>query len=335
MSSKRNITAVAVTAAPINDPTRQTLVPPASALPDVLPTEVLTASGKAKAPLRDDLRRIASYRNVGTVLGLWAAIAGAWALAFRWGQPVGYAALFVGMGPAFARLAILAHEAAHRLLFCNRRANDLVGRWLLAGPAFVPFALYRRSHFAHHREEFGPGEPDTALYSGYPITKASWRRKLTRDALGSSGWKNLKPLLTSLRSAQGRRIGGSILAVQALIWVATALATGAWWAYPVLWLAPWMTVWRVLNRLRAIAEHGGMERSKDRRRTTHHVGQSRLASCWVVPYNTGWHLAHHTDMGVPWRNLPRFHAELVAAGWVTPEATYPTYRAFWRAASSG
>ncbi|MBP7595135.1 MAG: hypothetical protein KA755_05775, partial [Candidatus Microthrix sp.] len=83
---------MAVTAAPINDPTRQTLVPPASALPDVLPTEVLTASGKAKAPLRDDLRRIASYRNVGTVLGLWAAIAGAWALAFRWGQPVGYAA---------------------------------------------------------------------------------------------------------------------------------------------------------------------------------------------------------------------------------------------------
>ena len=83
--------------------------------------------------------------------------------AFRWGQPVGYAALFVGMGPAFARLAILAHEAAHRLLFCNRRANDLVGRWLLAGPAFVPFALYRRSHFAPHREAFGPGEPDLAL----------------------------------------------------------------------------------------------------------------------------------------------------------------------------
>ena len=30
--------------------------------------------------------------------------------------------------------------------------NDLVGRWLLAYPALVPFDVYRRSHFAHHRE---------------------------------------------------------------------------------------------------------------------------------------------------------------------------------------
>ena len=42
-----------------------------------------------------------------------------------------------------------------------------------------------------------------------------------------------------------------------------------------------------------------------------------------VPYNTGWHLAHHVDMGVPWRNLPKLHAELVRAGWVTEELTYP------------
>ena len=65
-----------------------------------------------------------------------------------------------------------------------------------------------------------------------------------------------------------------------------------------------MTEWRVLNRLRSIAEHGGMERSPDRRATTHDVRQSLLARFWIVPYNTGWHLAHHVDMGVPWRNLP-------------------------------
>lgn len=311
------------------------MVPPASALPDVLPTDRLAASGKAKPPLRDDLRRVASYRNIGTVMGLWAVIVGAWVAAFWWDAPVGFAALFVFMGPMFARLAILAHEAAHRLLFRNRQANDVVGNWLLACPGFVPFSLYRRSHFAHHRDEFGPDEPDIALYAGYPISRASLRRKLTRDALGSSGWKNLKPLLRSMRSAEGRRIGGSILGVQAAIWVVTALATGAWWAYPVLWLGPWMTLWRVLNRLRAIAEHGGMERSKDRRRTTHHIHQSRTADCWITPFNTGWHLAHHTDMGVPWRNLPRYHAELEAAGWITPEITYPSYRAFWKAASTG
>ena len=70
-----------------------------------------------------------------------------------------------------------------------------------------------------------------------------------------------------------------------------------------------MTQWRVINRLRSIAEHGGMEQSKDRRATTHNVRQSWPARFWFVPYNTGWHLAHHVDMGVPWRNLPAYHAE--------------------------
>ena len=55
----------------------------------------------------------------------------------------------------------------------------------------------------------------------------------------------------------------------------------------------------------------------------------------MVPYNTGWHLAHHVDMGVPWRNLPTLHDELVRSGWLVPDVEYPTYRAFWRACSAG
>ncbi len=53
-----------------------------------------------------------------------------------------------------------------------------------------------------------------------------------------------------------------------------------------------------------------------------------------MPYNTGWHLAHHVDMGIPFRNLPRFHAELERAGYVTDAITYPNYRALWRALSA-
>ena len=102
----------------------------------------------------------------------------------------------------------------------------------------------------------------------------------------------------------------------------------------VVWFASWITLWRFSNRLRAIAEHGGMMRSKDRRMTTHVIRQGRLWRFWMVPYNTGWHLAHHVDMGVPWRNLPKLHAELERSGWVTDAITYPSYWAFWRAASS-
>jgi fatty acid desaturase len=122
--------------------------------------------------------------------------------------------------------------------------------------------------------------------------------------------------------------------MQVGLWAVAWAATGRWWIYPLLWLAPWMTQWKVINRLRAIAEHGGMEASDDRRVTTHNVRQSLLARFWIVPYNTGWHLAHHVDMGIPFRNLPRFHAELIEAGYVTPGITYPNYRSLWKALAS-
>jgi fatty acid desaturase len=312
---------------------RTTVVPAADILPDVLPTERLTASGMPVAELRAELRRIDDVRNVGSVLLTWGQALGTIGAAVWIAHPVAYAVAFVLMGPAFARFAILGHEAAHKLLFTNKRLNDAVGRWVLAYPSFVPLDVYRRGHFAHHKDEFGPDEPDLNLYNGYPITEASFRRKLWRDARGTSGWKNLKGLLGALRSKSSRSIAVRLLVMQVPLIVAAVLV-GRWWLYPLLWLGPWMTSWRVVNRLRSIAEHGGMQRSKDRRQTTHHVRQSAWASFWMVPFNTGWHLAHHVDMGVPWRNLPKLQAELDAAGWVTSELTYPSYRALWRALRS-
>jgi fatty acid desaturase len=312
---------------------RTTVVPQADVLPDVLPTERLLASGMPVAEVRAELREIDDLRNVGSVLLTVAQPLVTIGAAVWIGHPLAYMAAFVLMGPAFARSAILGHEAAHKLLFSNKRWNDAVGRWVLSYPSFVPLDAYRRGHFAHHKDEFGPNEPDLNLYNGYPITEASFRRKMWRDARGTSGWKNLKGLLGALRSKGSRTIAVRILVMQ-LPLIAAAVLVGKWWLYPLLWLGPWLTGWRVINRLRSIAEHGGMQRSKDRRQTTHHVEQSWLARFWMVPFNTGWHLAHHVDMGVPWRNLPKLHAELERAGWVTPELTYPTYRALWRALRS-
>jgi fatty acid desaturase len=312
-----------------------TVIPDLGRLPEVLPTPRLSAAGRPLPPIRERLRRIPGSRNAVTVAGAWLqsfGVVAAAALIDRWW---GYLVAFFLMGRAFALLNILGHEAAHRLLFSHRRIDDLVGRWLLAYPAFTPFDLYRRSHMAHHRDEMGPDEPDLDLYSGYPISHSSMRRKLTRDALGVSGWKNLAPLLKAATRRSSRGLALRILGVQAAIWAACWAATGRWWLYPLLWLAPWMTVWRVLNRLRAIAEHAGMARSQDRRQTTHVVRQRPLARFWMVPYHTGWHLAHHVDSGIPWRRLPQLHAELVAAGWITPELEYPSYLALWRALASG
>ena len=310
-----------------------TMVPRGELRPDVLPTARLRESGKAQPALRARLRRIPNARNVANVASVYVQTVGLLAVAIVVSHPVMWGAAFVLMGRSFGLFSILGHEAAHRLLFSRRRPNDFVGRWLLSYPAFVPFDLYRRGHFAHHRDEMGPDEPDYDLYAPYPITRDSFRRKLTRDAVGISGWKNLKGLFRGVTNPAARPVALRILVAQAAV-LATFTAIGRPELYPLLWLAPWMTGWRVLNRLRAIAEHGGMIRSPDRRETTHHVRQSRPARFWVTPFNTGWHLAHHVDMGVPFRNLPQLHSELVASGWITPDLEYPTYTALWRKLAS-
>jgi fatty acid desaturase len=311
-----------------------TMVPTDELLPDVLPTDRLTAQGRMVPELRASLRRIPNLRNAITVVGALLQTFGVIALAAWIDQPLVWIMAFVLMCRGFGLLGILGHEAAHRLLFGNRRINDSVGRWLLSYPAFVPLDIYRRSHMAHHRDEMGPDEPDRNLYEGYPISRDSFRRKLTRDAVGISGWKNLRGLFRGLRRLQSRRVAAAILAVQALLLVGFTVA-GWPQLYFLLWLAPWLTGWRVINRLRAIAEHGGMARSSDRRCTTHHVRQRPLARFWMVPYNTGWHLAHHVDSGIPFRNLPRLHRELEAAGWVPAPLEYPSYVALWRTLASG
>ncbi len=306
------------------------MVPDATVLPDVLPTDRLNERGKPVRELRDDLRRIPNARNavavLATLLQSFGAVIAAAVIHTWWA----YLVAFVLMARGHVCLNILGHEAAHRLLFTNRRANDWVGR-ILAYSSYQAMLAYRRAHFAHHRDEMGPDEPDASLYAGYPITPDSWRRKLTRDAVGISAYKNFRVLAHAIRKRKPEAL--QILALH-LVMLGASIAFMRPLAY-LVWIASWSTLWRVSNRLRAIAEHGGMIRSRDRRETTHVIRQSWLARYWMVPYHTGWHLAHHVDMGVPWTNLPQLHDELVASGWVTPEIEYPTYRAFWRAISSG
>jgi fatty acid desaturase len=308
------------------------MLPPTERLPDVLPTERLTATGRPVPEVRAELREIADAGNVFTVIGVWLQAALTVGLGIWAHHPVVWAVSFVLMGRTFARLGILGHEAAHRLLFTKKSVNDFVGKWFLAYAGFVPIEAYRRSHMAHHKDEFGPEEPDIPLYRGYPIPADSLRRKLWRDATLRSGWKIRKPLLQL--AWKRNPVALQIVGVQVVIF-GVFLAVGRPELYLFLWVLPEMSAWRVLNRLRAIAEHGGMTRSSDRRQTTHHVHQSLLARFWIVPYNTGWHLAHHVDIGIPWRSLPALHAELVASGWVVPDLEYPSYLALWRKLASG
>jgi fatty acid desaturase len=307
------------------------MIPPASVLAPGRTTEFVQPDGRLQPEVRADMRRIPSWRNALSVVSTYAQTIGLIVFAV-WAGPWVWLPVIVLMGRAHAQFASLMHEAAHRLLFRNKRMNDLVGRWLIGYPAFTNTDAYRRVHMAHHREEFGPDEPDIPLYANYPISTASFRRKLVRDATGRTGLRLLRDQLAGITSpvAVVRRTLLKILFMQAVL-IAVSIALGVWWVYPMFWLLPYLTVWRVINRLRSIAEHGGLMASKDRRVATHSVRQHWLPRFFLVPFNIGFHLAHHVDAGVPFRNLPRYHEMLVASGYVRLGYEYRSYRALWSA----
>jgi fatty acid desaturase len=313
-----------------------TMLPEPALLVAPDPDSRITEIAKPVPEWREELRRIPSWRNALSVVLLYASTIAIVGVAVWANNPLVWTLAFLAMGPVICRFNILMHEAAHRMLFGDRRINDFVGRWFLGYPVFAPTDLYRRGHMAHHREEFGPNEPDIPLYRGYPIPRDSMRRKLTRDALGITGVKIMRGLFRGLRSDNRaiRKHAWCIVATQVVILGLFTLA-GHPWLYLFLWILPDLTVWRVMNRLRSIAEHGGMHASPDRRETTHSVRQSWLARLTIVPYNTGWHLAHHVDSGIPFRKLPEYHDELVRAGYVQPGLEYPSYVALWRKLASG
>ncbi|MEK7293157.1 MAG: fatty acid desaturase [Actinomycetota bacterium] len=312
------------------------MVPAPSILGHQIVSEKIRDDGRPIPQWRTELRHIAGLRNSLTVVFLYLQTIGIVWLAVALHNPVTYVVAFVLMGRAHAQFASLMHESAHRLLFATKSINDFVGRWLLGYPSFVNTDAYRFVHMAHHREEFGPNEPDIPLYANYPITTQSFRRKLVRDLFGITGTRLMRDQFASLYKgdARSRNTQLKILSVQTLI-LAVFVAIGHPFLYFFLWLLPFLTVWRMINRLRSIAEHGGLRADTDRRITTHSVRQSNVARFMLVPYNIGWHLAHHVDAGIPFRTLPEYHKELRRAGYVSSEYEYPSYRAIWRALRAG
>ena len=304
-------------------------------LPEARATSHLTIDGRLSQEDRARLRAIPSYKNAWSTAWLFGQNILILVAAAKINHPVSWVLAFLLMGRAHAQFASLMHEAAHRLLFAHKATNDFVGNWLLGYSVMTSTQAYRRVHMAHHKREFGPNEPDIPLYANYPITRASLRRKLARDATGQTGYKLLRNQLKGLRSEDTRvkHTLWKMIGVQVIIASIFTLA-GYLWMYPVMWVAPYLTVWRVINRLRSIAEHGGLREDDDRRYTTHAVRQHWFARFYLVPYNIGFHMAHHIDAGVPFRHLREYNRLLHEANYLNGTLEYPSYSALWKALST-
>jgi fatty acid desaturase len=265
-----------------------------------------------------DLLRIDDRRAWLSIAVNWGLVAASFALvALAPGVLTILIALFV-IGARQLGFAVLMHEASHRTLLSDRRQNDLVGNWLCAYPVWSDLIPYRRYHLTHHAKNQTAEDPDLPLTAPFPITRASLRRKISRDLSGRTGIKfargGIRRTLGAWRNGDpvGRRAFiGFVVTNAALLGMLGAVGHPELY---LLWAGAWLTTHTLVTRIRAIAEHSMVPDLEDPLRNT----RTTVARWWerllIAPNRVNYHLEHHLLMTVPHYNLPRLHALLEERG---------------------
>jgi fatty acid desaturase len=262
------------------------------------------------------------------VLHAWALIFASLALFAWWPNPLTFVLAAMVIGARQLGLAILMHDAAHGLLFANRRLNEWVGSWLCAAPVFTSLALYRPYHLAHHRHTQQPEDPDLGLSAPFPITRQSLWRKIARDLSGRTAYQRRREQLRGGLAKESKAFVANLVLLGGLA------AIGYWWLYPLLWLVPLATWYQLVSRIRNIAEHAVVPDNDDPLRNTRTTAANFLERLLVAPYRVNFHLEHHLFMFVPCWRLPAAHRALLATGLRPRMEIQPGYAAVLRLAAS-
>ena len=251
---------------------------------------------------------------------------------YFWRNPLVLAVCILIIGTRQHALFVIAHDAAHYLLYQNRMLNDVVGRACAALPG-LSMCTYRVIHRLHHNNLYGPLDPDTALHGGYPRGKWYLIRKLLKDLSGLTAWKTyayflggapalntrtnvaVRPLDdTSQKLRSEARTDRNLVIAFHLAALVVFAAAGYLIEYLVLWVLPLATVVQAILRLRAIAEHGATtDFSSPLTAARTNVAPAWLA--WLIfPHHVNYHIEHHLYASVPHYNLPALHREMRARG---------------------
>jgi fatty acid desaturase len=280
-----------------------------------------------------ELTRRSAWRATAAVLQDVAviALAAAVALAF-WPSVLVAGVCVILIGTRQHALFIIAHDAAHYLLYENRRLNDLVGR-AAATVQGLSMCTYRVIHRLHHNNLYGELDPDTALHGGYPRGRAYLVKKLLKDLSGLTAWKTyayflggapalntstnvaLRPLddTSSKLKDEARRDRNTVIAFHIALLIAFAWS-GYLVQYLVLWILPLVTVVQAILRLRAIAEHGATTDFSSPLTAARTNMLPRWLEWLLFPHHVNYHIEHHLYASVPHYNLPRLHREMAARG---------------------
>ena len=285
----------------------------------------------------EELERVrarSDWKGAYLVANCWAWIAGAMALFALWPGVLTFLLAVLIIGGRQLGLFVLMHDTAHGALTQSQKLNDFLGHYLLAAPAFGDMESYRHYHLKHHRHTQQPEDPDLFLSKPFPITKASFLRKILRDLSGltflklrayeiKSVWGAKGTPLTVRLGSLGRKYGTALLVN--LFMLMAFWVFGKPHFYVLFWLLPLMTVFMLIYRLRSMAEHAMVPDDNDPFRNARTTFVDPVVRLFLMPYFVNYHVEHHLFMWVPCYNLPVLHAMLKKKGHVERMETAPDY----------
>lgn len=250
----------------------------------------------------------------------WAFIITIFAAVSIWTNPLSLLLGVLLLGGRQMGLAVLMHEAGHRTLFKSQRLNAFVGQWLCAYPIMGDYLAYAASHREHHRYAGTDSDPDLPNYRAYPVSRASFIRKIGRDLTGKTGLKLLQSLFTgqasSIMMRSGEKNGGAwqgLLVNVVLLLILFLLGIGELYT---LWVAAYLTSYPLIARIRQVAEHGNAPDlyDLDPRLNTRTTIPRLIERAVLCPNYVNYHVEHHLLASVPSYRLKQLHETLVEKG---------------------
>lgn len=291
----------------------------------------------------ESVRARSDFTGFLCVFHAWFVIGAAMAVYALWPNPLTFVVAVIVIGGRQLGLAILMHDAAHGVLMRTRWLNEFVGSWLCAYPVLGNMITYRHYHLVHHRRTQQADDPDIGLSAPFPITWASFRRKMIRDFTGQTGFKQRKAQFLNALGEPGKpfgervrtywkRLGKQTIANLVILGLMTAFGKPHY--YLMFWVLPNITWHMVITRIRNIAEHAVVPDNNDvmkNARTTYASWWERML---VAPYWVNYHVDHHLLFYVPCYNLPKLHKLLLEKGHGPKMEIQPNYVSVIRLATS-
>lgn len=308
-------------------------------------TELFSRDEIKELTTTSDLQGAWAVGSTWTVIIMtFGTVAYSWEYLPTWGKVLMCALALAILAGRQLAMAILMHDASHHSLFKTKWLNTHLTDWLCARPIWNDVSKYRPYHLKHHAKTSQPDDPDLGLVKNFPITQSSLFRKFFRDLNGQSGLKFLagrvlmdlellewsvsndpEPIPRGGRS--NLELAKNLLKNSSGMLISNAAIFSALWAsgHPklyLLWPLAYITPFPLFIRIRAMAEHAGLETSHSALSNTRTTRADWLARAFVAPIHVNYHIEHHLMASVPHQKLAKMHQMLRERQYVDAPPSY-------------